>query len=248
MSVSTGLSPSRGMVLAILTILVVLLITVTACSSAGPDDEIKSASAPLTVTETVTIATTQAEQPRTQSHHISPASRDGEVQEGWSQRGGEEVLDYDCYSSPVALSPDIYTCGPSVFAAHACFQVADVDALYCPDGPFNKQFRKINFTGPRTEVDTPSPSPWGLVLEDGRQCLARQGGAWGTRTDGYYGIYSCSGEDAKVVLAAEGAAEFIDKSRDIWTVHIGELGIGPQELPPPRTVAVTDVYFAAWAE
>ena len=227
--------------------------------------------APVTITETLTPGTAVAEkteavtatasptdptippgQPRTEVHTFAPSNRAGDLQPGWTQRGEMEVIDSGCYRSPVALHSDIYSCGPHVLGTQACFPDPTSGIFLCPHGPFSNQFRKLVFTGTVEETGPGQPYPWGLILEDGRECLARQGGAWGGRADGYYGIYSCAGEDQgknyEVVLAHPDDPVAIDESTNIWTVEVGELGMPDQHFPPPTRIGVTAAYFAAWPD
>lgn len=227
--------------------------------------------APVTITETINPGTAVAEkteavtatasptdptippgQPRTEVHTFAPSNRAGDLQPGWTQRGEMEVIDSGCYRSPVALHSDIYSCGPHVLGTQACFPDPTSGIFLCPHGPFSNQFRKLVFTGTVEETGPGQPYPWGLILEDGRECIARQGGAWGGRADGYYGIYSCAGEDQgqnyEVVLAHRDDPVAIDESTDIWTVEVGELGMPDQHFPPPTRIGVTAAYFAAWPD
>lgn len=216
------------------------------------DENTEATTAPESPTASPTDPTSPPGQTRTEVHTFAPSNRAGDIQPGWTQRGEIEVIDSGCYQSPVALHSDIYSCGPHVLGAQACFPDPTSGMFLCPQGPFNNQFRKLAFTGTVEETGHTQPYPWGLILEDGRECIARQGGAWGGRADGYYGIYSCAGQDQgqnhEVVLAHPDDPVAIDESTDIWTVEVGELGMPDQHFPPPTRIGVTAAYFAAWPD
>jgi hypothetical protein len=70
----------------------------------------------------------------------------------------------------------------------------------------------------------------------------RNGGAWGGRSDGLTGAYSCDGESSFILVSDVSPA--VDKSADIWTVQVGDLKDPNSVLPPPTTVDVVKAYFA----
>jgi hypothetical protein len=85
--------------------------------------------------------------------------------------------------------------------------------------------------------------PFALVLDDGTHCRRRNGGAWGSRPDGYLGAYSCQSPAAFVVLAPPNAAT-IDRSAPVWTVKVGALGTPGTPFPAPQTRSVTTAWVA----
>lgn len=88
-----------------------------------------------------------------------------------------------------------------------------------------------------------SVEPWALELADGRHCRIRVGGAWGGRSDGLVGAYSCDG--SAVVLQPSTARTAIDASTSTWLVEVGPLGSGAPDFPAPAILAVRTAYFAA---
>lgn len=259
---------------AILTVVVVgLVIAVFFLPSGDSADDAQASTTPevyvikesVVVTETTVAATPDENTPATTSataapttqeetrdgatevRRISPVTDDWLPRDGWTVVNTTEMMQGGCYPSPVALDDGIYSCGANALSANACFHNPDSNVFYCPLNPFNPEFRAYYFTG---EVnDTPAardPMPWGLELDDARQCTARQGGAWGWRADDYVGVYSCGGGSNEVVLALPGEP-VVDDSDDKWTVLMGEMGQG-EEFPAPRPVGVTAAYYAGWQD
>lgn len=69
----------------------------------------------------------------------------------------------------------------------------------------------------------------------------------GGRDDGYVPVYGCdvAGADLAVLwLPSQGEGNCIDRSSQVWTVKVGQLGAPGAHLPPPQTRTVTAVWFA----
>ncbi|MGP6174937.1 hypothetical protein [Corynebacterium sp. A21] len=190
---------------------------------------------------------------QTEIRTVSPVNRNFDIQDGWSPSANTTGVEGDCYPSPVALDPDIYTCGPSAASMNACYISPASNLLgYCPNGPFSREYRPIQVMGDLKEATVESqPYPWGLELDDGRLCTARQGGAWGSRADGGIGTYSCTGGDTNelgLVMPGDHSPNGVDMSGPKWTLKMGAMGSPDDEFPAPRTVGVAIAYFAAWSE
>lgn len=267
---STTLLWSIAAVLAVVAVgLVVAIIALqslnrTDSTQAGGTTETHAAEETVVVTDTTTAevtepgestppaaaGTTTHEETRdnaTEIRRLSPVTEEWLPSEGWTVTNTTEMMQGDCHPSPVALDAGIYRCGPNALSANACFHNPDSGVSYCPISPFSPEFRAYYFTGEIT--DTPAvddPMPWGLELDDARQCTARQGGAWGWRADGYVGAYSCDG-GSEVVLAPPGEPA-VDDTDDKWTVLMGEMGSQGEDLPTPHPVGVAVAYYAGWQE
>ena len=209
---------------------------------------------PETVAEGMDTATPQTgdDQDRvphdpTVIRYVSPLDRAGTIQPGWRRINDLGVQNVECRTAEVSIHDDVYTCGELSLETQVCFPSLRRGQSYCAISPFTTQYVTATFTGPVRERQNRDPRPWGVVLEDGRRCVVGQGGDWGVRADGYRGAYSCNGIGPEVVLSHGDTPEIFDVSSDRWTVKVGELGRPGDVLPPPRTVAVTEVYYAAWA-
>ncbi|WP_278262982.1 hypothetical protein [Nocardia sp. AG03] len=151
----------------------------------------------------------------------------------------------DAVPSRSATTAGIYHCGPSAASADVCWPTQDNVTLLCASDPWERTLRKYTVDPPLTPIGrTDSPEPWALELADGRQCRIRVGGAWGGRSDGLVGAYSCSGGH-DVVLQPSDARTAIDTSSDTWRVAVGPLGSGNPDFPPPPKIEVRTAYFAA---
>lgn len=180
-------------------------------------------------------------------HYVSPLDRAGIIQPGWRRIDDLGVQDVECRTSDVSIHDDIYNCGAISPEAQVCFPSLRGGQSYCAVSPFTTRYVTATFTGPVQEVQHRTPRPWGVVLEDGRRCVVSQGSNWGVRADGHREAYSCNGIGPEVVLSHGETPEIFDVSHERWTVKVGELGSPGDSLPPPRTVKVTGVYYAAWA-
>jgi hypothetical protein len=108
---------------------------------------------------------------------------------------------------------------------------------------------RVTYGGSLPPVQAPAtPDPFALTLDDGTQCLFRNGGAWGGRADGYVGVYGCGphggGPLSVLWQPSQGPGTCIDRSSAAWTVKVGQLGAPDAVLPPPQTRTVTEAWFA----
>lgn len=160
--------------------------------------------------------------------------------------------DIDCTHGSVSRSSTtghVYECGASAQSANVCWAAKANTQLLCGDSPWSRHLNAWTITSgslPTSESASDKPEPWALELVDGRQCRIRVGGAWGGRSDGLVGAYSCTGGN-DVVLMAPNATSAIDRSSSTWRVEVGPLGSGDPRFPAPDKVAVRTAYFAAAA-
>jgi hypothetical protein len=104
---------------------------------------------------------------------------------------------------------------------------------------------RVSYTGQLPQVQpTPTPDPFGLVLDDGTRCRLRNGGSWGGRDDGYVGAYWCPDTRPNLTILEPPGQGPIDRSAPTWTVKVGELGAPDAHFPPPQTRAVKTVWLA----
>ncbi|GGN90741.1 hypothetical protein [Nocardia rhizosphaerihabitans] len=176
----------------------------------------------------------------------------GQPSDGFTVTTPDPFGALDCkYAEPSrsANTPGIYSgCGASADSADVCWAPPGNTTLLCANDPWQRTLRRYTVTPPLTPVGrTDSPEPWALELADGRHCRIRVGGAWGGRSDGLVGAYSCTGGN-DVVLQPSNAGTAIDTSSSTWQVAVGPLGSGNPDFPPPPQVAVRTAYFAASAD
>lgn len=154
----------------------------------------------------------------------------------------------DCSTpSPSALADDVYLCTPTAAGAGTCWP-STPGSLLCVDNPWTLSMHRVIYDGPLPRVVAPKMAePFALTLDDGTHCLLRNGGAWGSRADGYVGAFGCGnpGSNPAVLVRADaGPGSSIDRSSPVWTVQVGQLGRPDAVFPPPQTHAVTDAWFA----
>lgn len=187
----------------------------------------------------------------TEKRIISPVDRQFNIQDGWRQSGPVEEVSGYCSLIGMAQGQDIYRCGSNAQSLAACFfsPVSPTQGI-CLTSPFSREYRSIIFTGEKSNGSPGESYPWGLVLEDGRECTARMGGAWGARADNGIGTYSCGTGSPEVGLAipGDGITRGVDISKPTWTLQMGEMGEVDEDFPPPRKVGITTAYYVAWAE
>ncbi|WP_228815144.1 hypothetical protein [Nocardia cyriacigeorgica] len=236
-----------------------LALTLTGC---GSDDD----SGPATQLSTTTQAGRAAEDPPASPSQPTATTGAAEPTEVVSLTAvdaagrpadGFTVIEPDPYGtlncrnaapSHSATTAGIYHCGASADAADVCWPTPARTELLCADDPWDRELRRYTVDPPLEPIAaTESPEPWALELADGRQCRIRIGGAWGGRSDGMVGAYSCTG-GSEVVLQAADARTVIDTSSDTWQVAMGELGAGSPDFPLPTMVDVRTAYFAAAAK
>lgn len=215
-------------------------------TQAGPAAEDPSASPSPSPTTTTT--TTEAAQP-TEVISLTAVDAEGRPTDGFTVISPDPYGTLNCRNaapSHSASTAGIYHCGASADAADVCWPTPARDELLCANDPWKRELRRYTVDPPLQPIGaTESPEPWALELADGRQCRIRVGGAWGGRSDGMVGAYSCTGGSEVVLQAADATA--IDKSSDTWRVAMGELGAGEPDFPPPTMVDVRTAYFAAAA-
>ncbi|BBX61662.1 hypothetical protein MSAS_08360 [Mycobacterium saskatchewanense] len=200
---------------------------------------------------TLTAGSAAADPPPTQVITAVAVGPGGQPINGYQEAPpqGNVATVSDCTtSSPSAVADNIYSCSPSAADAATCWP-STPGSLLCVDNPWDMRLHRVNYTGPLPPVQHPSePTPFALTLDDGTRCLARNGGAWGGRTDGYVGFYGCGADVTSVAvlcLPDQPPGTCIDRSGPVWSVKVGPLGApGNDRFPPPQTRTITTAWFA----
>jgi hypothetical protein len=151
----------------------------------------------------------------------------------------------DCSASP-AGGVGVVWCSPSAADADVCWVGRDRLTLYCGLSPWERRLSTARADQPVGRVQpVRDPQPWGLILADGAHCTMRNGGAWGGRSDGLTGAYSCDRPSEYVLVGTDQHDTAVDKHGVRWTVRVGDLGAGDDtKLPPPTVVPVQTAYLA----
>ena len=185
----------------------------------------------LPATKVVTVAAVVDGQPANGFHEVESPGNVHEVS--------------GCGASPAAVDFRIYSCTPTAAGANVCWP-STPGTLLCVGITFwNKGLYREYYTDELPVTDPPAaPQPFALDLDDGTQCLLRNGGAWGGRDDGYWGAYGCANAHTNVLAPGQRGAPVIDRSGEAWTVKVGQLGSTDEHLPAPETHIVTAAYFA----
>jgi hypothetical protein len=190
-----------------------------------------------------TPAPSSADQPPTQAITTVAVGPNGQPINGYREApsNGNVTAVSDCTTpSPSAVANNVYYCSPSAAGAGTCWP-STPGSLLCVDNPWDMRLHRVTYGGPLPPVQpTASPDPFALLLDGGTRCLFRNGGAWGSRADGYVGVYDC-GDVAVLWLPSQGAGTCIDRSAPVWTVKVGQLGA---PAGPPQTRVVTTAWFA----
>lgn len=251
-----------------------LIVVLTGCSSASEDTATPTTTSPATAQPETPSATTDpgttVPSPPATTPTAAPATSTGapsgpattlvsvvavdaagQPADGFTVTSPDPFGALDCRYAQAGRSGNtagIYSgCGASADSADVCWAPPGNTTLLCANDPWQRTLRRYTVTPQLTPVGrTESPEPWALELADGRHCRIRVGGAWGGRSDGLVGAYSCDGGHDVVLQPAE-ARTAIDTSSSTWTVRVGPLGSGNPDFPPPPVVAVRTAYFAAAA-
>ncbi len=170
----------------------------------------------------------------------------GQPVNGYHENTSSQTVpgDADCTEpSPAAVSKNIYRCYPTAYGADVCWPASGLDLL-CMNDPWGKELHRIRASAALPQVSPPnSPTPVGLLLDDGTQCRLRNGGAWGYRFDHLYAFYGCAGNTGLAVLAPMNS-DPIDRSAPAWTVKVGPDEAPDSSAPPPVTHRIQTAWFA----
>jgi len=183
---------------------------------------------------------------------VNPFEADGTLRAGWTVTPAEVDDVTDCgWGEPAVggVSENTYWCADGYLSAIACWapikQPGQADCLY--SNPVNKQLFSIPTTGMNGTQPTTDPDPIYMQLDDGSEWVARSGGSWGGRSDGYAGAYACVDHcvDQVTVVLVQPGEEVVDRSSTQWTVLTGPLGEPDDDFPAPTVQAVRKAWFVA---
>ena len=174
-------------------------------------------------------ATTQT---NTKQFVVRPVHANGRPVKGYTVTK-ESFPGFTCdAASPVAVDPNIRTCGPSATYTVACWKSTHHTVL-CLRNARSKQLVRIHYTGVFHRVSAPKhPMPQVLRLANRDVCLVRDGGAWGVVTGHpqWNGTYSCRHGDVY------GLNDGIKESAHPWRVHVVTNPGSPQQQIVVRRV------------
>jgi hypothetical protein len=168
-----------------------------------------------------------ASAPATQVVYVRPVTVSGRPAPGWSVTRLSGTV--SCLgTAPSAVNPGITSCYPTAYALRACWKSRNHTVLCVRDARVAELVR-VRYTGRYPRVEGPAePQPLDLVLSDGRTCLLRTGGAWGSPAQHpqWIGYDSCTRNAS--VYGPGAPADGINRSHPRWTVRLWRTGADPE--------------------
>lgn len=242
------------------TLFLVLGVTVTVLAGSGRRVSDQDGAAAPSSPRTTQSSTRPSTQPTIPTGTASAAARAatrvvtlagmtaaGEPAAGFTVEDIDATVD-TCVPSPAAAGHDIVACVPSAAGADICWIRSDRIHLLCGGLPWDKHLYRLAADVPVSPSPAAKdPAPWGLELSNGMRCRLRNGGAWGGRSDGYVGAYSCTpsyGPADEIFVLTNSRDSLVNRSSPSWTVLVGNLGGADEQFPPPTAVAVTVAFLA----
>ncbi|HEY7051572.1 MAG TPA: hypothetical protein VH496_05470 [Mycobacterium sp.] len=158
---------------------------------------------------------------------LKPVDAKGNTSAGWTVDTSRRESPIDCSygsPSPYDMTDGVRYCGASADAGDACWPKPKEAAVLCLVEPFSKVLNLISANGlstPRKPLEKDAV-PMGLVLDDGTECRARNGGAWSSPEEhpDWVGYYSCDSPGGfNAVWGPRGSG--ITKGSDGWAVYVG---------------------------
>ena len=144
-------------------------------------------------------------------------------------------------ASRSAVKQGIYDCGSSVDYGVACWPAAAPATVSCLQNPFGRQLAQLTLADPTLPDTHPlaTPSPLGLILDDGARCRIRDGGSWGSLPahPDWFGTYFCDTPNDQTVWGPR-ASDGLNRTAPTWTV----MTTGKSTTPVSHDVRVA--YFA----
>lgn len=149
---------------------------------------------------------------------VRPVTADGHAAPGWTVHR-ERLGRVECWgASRSAVDDGITTCGPSAAYLPSCWRSRRHTVL-CLRLVTDDDLVRVRRSGAYPDAPAPArPSPQGLLLVNGQDCVIRVGGAWGTVPDhpDWVGYYSCDHGDVYGPPAGDG----INRHHPVWRVHL----------------------------
>jgi hypothetical protein len=151
----------------------------------------------------------------------------------------------NCYRALAAVDGGVVTCSGSTLDP-VCWVTPVRSVVLCGNTFKDKELRRVVVEGPVETREWTTPRPWGLKLADGKECFPHDQ-SQGRRADGLIGFYVCQEDRDNSVhyLLGRETEPFIDRTKPVWTVRVGDLGASSDEFPPPAEMRVVTAYFAA---
>lgn len=183
---------------------------------------------------------------------VNPFTPDGTLLPEWTvdetRLAGDPV---SCGSVPEAaiggITANTLRCGSTADGTFACWAPPTRPGqLVCTRDPSKNELFAVGATD-ITATEPMNPlQPLYLRLVDGSEWIARSGGSWGGRADGYTGAYSCvtsCTDDSQVILERDAPA--VNMTTSSWTVMVGPLGNPDDSFPEPGELVVETAWFIA---
>ena len=183
---------------------------------------------------------------------LRPVDAEGNTMPGYQKDLSLRTQTIDCNDarqSPYDVTDGVRFCGVSADSGDACWPTAGGSYVLCLQDPFSETLVLRAADGAAKPLDPRSepPRPMALELEDGAQCRARNGGAWGFRQEhpDFVGQFLCKGGSShgESIIAWSGPGDDygITRGPDGWTVQTGT------DTGPLTTRKVTKAYFVGVA-
>lgn len=165
--------------------------------------------------------------PATQVTYVRPVTESGRPASGWTATSSSTRVTCSGTASS-AVNPGIAACYPTALGLTACFR-STVHTVLCVRDVTDKRLVRLTFTGRYpTGVAAPArPTPAATDLTDGRRCLVRTGGAWGSpkQHPDWVGFSSCTGQAATY---GSGLGNGVDARTSAWTVRLWRTAVDPE--------------------
>jgi Ca-activated chloride channel family protein len=158
---------------------------------------------------------------------LKPVDANGNTQAGWTKDSSDRDSLIDCSfggASPFDMTEGVRFCGGTADSGDACWPTANNAYVLCLWDPFDTVLHLRSAAGLSTPRSPQIHEPWpiGLLLDDGTQCRARNGGAWSYPEEqpDWVGFFSCGGARYNAIWAPSDG-DGIDRGPDGWTVTVG---------------------------
>ena len=155
-------------------------------------------------------------------------------------RDGRAIDCLGAEPSPYDVGSGVWSCGATADSGDACFPAAQGAEMLCLVNPFKPEVLlrvAKNAGGPLTPRKEDA-YPMGLLLDDGTQCRAVIGGAWGQRGAPNY---ECGGSPITGIWGSPSDWHGITRGPDGWTVQVST------ETGPATRHQVKSAYFVEMA-
>lgn len=192
-----------------------------------------------------TASAAPTDKPATKQVVVRPVTAAGAPAAGWTVT--RESGTVDCYgSAPSSVDDGITACFPTAYGLRACWRSARHTVL-CVRDVADRSLVRVRYDGRYPRATAPQVAqPAALALADGRSCLLRVGGAWGSPAQHpqWVGFDSCT--RSADVYGGGAPGDGINRSSRTWTVKLWRHGVDPKG-ERLVTRAVTTAYVVGTA-